>query len=153
LPNRRLRTRKNEAANNLSKSATGKKRRNDRGALPAHLARVHVTIEPESTTCPCCNGQMHLIGDETSERPHSRIQHEVIVTHRPKYACRDCEGAVVQAPAPERLIKNGIPTEGMVASVAGDKFARRKPLYRQAQILALRGLPLDARRLGRHRRG
>ena len=28
--------------------------------------------------------------------------------HRPKYGCRACEGAVVQAPAPERLIKSGI---------------------------------------------
>jgi transposase len=134
---------KNEAANNPAKSATAKKRRNNRGALPAHLPRVHVTIEPESTTCPCCSGQMHLIGDETSERLHSRIQHEVIVTHRPKYGCRDCEGAVVQAPAPERLIKNGIPTEGMVASVVVDKFAWHKPLYRQAQTMALQGLPID----------
>ena len=30
-------------------------------------------------------------------------------------ACRACEGAVVQAPAPERLIRNGIPTEALVA--------------------------------------
>jgi len=39
------------------------------------------------------------------------------VTHRPKYACRACEEAVVQAPAPERLIKGGLPTEAMVAYV------------------------------------
>ena len=38
-------------------------------------------------------------------------QYRVIVTHRPKYACRSCEGAIVQAPAPERLIKNGMPTD------------------------------------------
>ena len=36
-------------------------------------------------------------------------QFRVIVTHRPKYACRACEEAVVQAPAPERLIKGGLP--------------------------------------------
>ena len=30
-------------------------------------------------------------------------QFRVLVTHRPKYACRACEEAVVQAPAPERL--------------------------------------------------
>jgi transposase len=136
---------KHDAANNQAKSQAGtqKKRRNNRGALPDHLPRVHVTIEPESTTCPCCKGQMHLICEETSERLHSKIEHEVIVTHRPKYGCRDCEGAVVQAPAPERLIKNGIPTEGMVASVIVDKFAWHKPLYRQAQTMALQGLPID----------
>lgn len=40
----------------------GKKRRINRGALPEHLPRVHVTIEPESTVCPCCHGAMHVIG-------------------------------------------------------------------------------------------
>jgi transposase len=112
---------KNDAANNPAKARTGtqKKRRPNRGALPAHLPRVHITIEPESTICPCCQGQMHIISDETSERLHSRAaQHEVIVTHRPKYGCRGCESAVVQAPAPEHLIKNGIPTDGMVAGAA-----------------------------------
>lgn len=139
---------KNDAANNPAGSATGtrkKKRRNNRGALPAHLPRPRHD-RTRDHDLPCCNGQMHLIGDETSERLHVRIQHEVIVTHRPKYGCRDCEGAVVQAPAPERLIKNGIPTEGMVASVIVDKFAWHKPLYRQAQTTELQGLPIDARR-------
>src|SRR6266849_7447239 len=32
-----------------------KKRRINRGALPAHLPHVHITIEPESTACPCCH--------------------------------------------------------------------------------------------------
>ena len=67
----------------------------------------------------------------------------MIVTHRPKYGCRVCEGAIVQAPAPERLIKSGIPTEGLVASVVVDKFAWHNPLYRQAQIMKLQGLPVD----------
>lgn len=136
---------KNDAANNPAKpQTTQKKRRPNRGALPAHLPRVHVTIEPESTICPCCQGHMHIISDETSERLHSRAaQHEVIVTHRPKYGCRGCESAVVQALAPEHLIKNGIPTEGMVASVIVDKHAWHKPLYRQAQTMALQGLPID----------
>src|SRR6516162_3513484 len=121
-----------------------KKRRINRGALPAHLPHVHVTLEPESTVCPCCHGAMHVIGEESSQRLDKiAAQYQVIVTHRPKYGCRDCEGAVVQAPAPERLIKNGIPTEGMVASVVVDKFAWHKPLYRQAQTMALQGLTID----------
>jgi transposase len=121
-----------------------KKRRPNRGSLPAHLPRIHVTIEPESTVCPCCQGKMHVISDETSERLDSiPAQHQVIVTHRPKYGCRGCENAVVQAPAPERLIKNGIPTEGMVASVIVDKHAWHKPLYRQAKNMALQGFPVD----------
>jgi transposase len=45
-----------------------KKRRTNRGALPAHLPHVHVTLEPESTVCPCCHGAMHVIGEENSQR-------------------------------------------------------------------------------------
>src|SRR5271155_1625967 len=121
-----------------------KKRRSNRGALPEHLPHVHITIEPESTACPCCHGAMHVIGEESSQRLDKiPAQYQVIVTHRPKYGCRACEGAVVQAPAPERLIKNGIPTERLVASVVVDKFAWHNPLYRQAQIMKLQGLPVD----------
>ena len=120
------------------------KRRINRGALPAHLPRVHVTIEPESTVCPCCQGQMHVIGEDSSQRlDRIPAQYQVIVTHRPKYGCRACESAVVQASAPERLIKNGIPTERLVASVVVDKYAWHNPLYRQAQIMRLQGLPVD----------
>jgi len=120
-----------------------KKRRINRGALPAHLPRVHVTITPEDTNCPCCRAPMHVIGEDAAERLDViPAQYRVIVTHRPKYACRACEEAVVQAPAPERLIKGGLPTEAMVASVLVGKYAWHLPLYRQAQMLAAQGLDI-----------
>lgn len=119
------------------------KRRANRGALPAHLPRLHVTIEPEDKSCPCCRSPMHVIGEETSERLDViPAQFRAIVTHRPKYACRACEQAVVQAPAPERLIKGGLPTEAMVASVLVAKYAWHLPLYRQSQMLAAQGLDI-----------
>ena len=40
-------------------AARAAKRRANRGALPAHLSRVHVTIEPDDTHCPCCLAPMH----------------------------------------------------------------------------------------------
>ena len=64
-------------------------------------------------------------------------------THRPKYACRACEEAPVQAPAPERLIKGGLPTEAMVAYVLAAKYAWHLPLYRQAQILLSQGVAIE----------
>ncbi|MFZ0116995.1 MAG: IS66 family transposase zinc-finger binding domain-containing protein [Xanthobacteraceae bacterium] len=124
--------------------APKKKRKTNRGSLPAHLPRVHITLAPDSTACPCCHGVMHVIGEETAERLDKiPAQYQVIVTHRPKYGCRSCEGAIVQAPAQERLIKSGIPTENLVADVVVDKYAWHKPLYRQAQIMRLEGLPVD----------
>ena len=44
------------------------KRRASRGALPAHLPRIDVTLAPEDTACPCCQASMTVIGEDTSER-------------------------------------------------------------------------------------
>jgi hypothetical protein len=49
---------------------------------------------------------------------------------------------VVQAPAPERLIKGGLPTEAMVAYVLVSKYAWHLPLYRQAQMLLAQGIDI-----------
>src|SRR5436189_784689 len=119
----------NEAADDkkdpVAARARSEKRRANRGALPIHLPHVDVTIEPEDTNCPCCRAPMHVIGEETSQRLDViPAQFRVVVTHRPKYACRACEQAVVQAPAPERLIKGGLPTEAMVAYVLVATSAR-----------------------------
>jgi len=109
--------------------AQRKKRCANRGSLPAHLPRIHVTLAPEIAACPCCHGAMHVIGEDTAERLDViPAQYRVIVTHRPQYACRTCEQGVVQAPAPERLIKGGLPTEAMVASVLVAKYAWHLPL-------------------------
>jgi transposase len=127
----------------VAAKARSEKRRTNRGALPAHLPRVDMTIEPEDTNCPCCRMPMHVIGEETSQRLDViPAQFRVIVTHRPKYACRACEQAVVQAPAPERLIKGGLPTEAMVAFVLVAKYAWHLPLYRQTQMLLAQGLDI-----------
>ena len=60
------------------------KRRASRGALPAHLPRVEVTLAPEDTACPCCRATMTVIGEDTSERLDViPAQFRVIVTRRP----------------------------------------------------------------------
>jgi transposase len=67
----------------------------------------------------------------------------VLVTRRPRYGCRSCEGAIVQAPAPARIVEGGIPTEALIAQVLVAKYADHLPLYRQAQIYARQGIQLD----------
>jgi len=120
------------------------KRRASRGALPAHLPRIEITLTPDDTTCPCCRTAMTLIGEDSSERLDViPVQYRVIVTRRPKFACRACEGIVVQEPAPARLIEGGIPTDALVAHVAVARFADHQPLYRQAQMMSRQGVLLD----------
>jgi transposase len=115
-----------------------------RGSLPAHLPREHVRIAPDDTNCPCCRAPMHEIGEDTSERLDViPAQFRVIVTHRPKFACRNCDGKVVQEAAPARLIASGIPTEAMVAHVLVSKYAWHLPLYRQAQMLETQGIDIS----------
>lgn len=115
-----------------------------RGALPAHLPRVEIVVDIETKSCPCCGGALHVIGEDRSERLDViPAQHRVLVTRRPKYGCRACEGAVVQAPAPGRLIESGLPTEAMIAHVLVSKYADHLPLYRQWQILARQGIEID----------
>jgi transposase len=119
-------------------------RRANRGHLPPHLPREEVIIEPEAKTCPCCGGALHAIGEDVSERLDkipARLR--VIVTRRPKYACRSCTDGVVQAPAPSRLIPGGLPTEALVADVLEAKYANHLPLYRQAQMFAREGVELN----------
>lgn len=100
-------------------------------------------IEPESLTC-VCGGCLHCIGEDVSERLDIvPAQFQVIVTRRPKYACRSCTDGVVQAPAPARLIPGGLPTEATIAHVMVSKYADHLPLYRQAQIYSRQGIDLD----------
>ena len=98
----------------------------------APLPRIEVTLLPDDTACPCCRVAMTMIGEDKSERLDViPVQFRVIVTKRPKFACRTCPGTVVQAPAPARLIEGGIPTEALVAQVAVARFADHQPLYRK----------------------
>src|SRR6202021_640858 len=124
--------------------ARARKRRGNRGALPAHLPRIEVVVDIDDKICPCCRGELHRIGEDKSERlDMGPAQFRVLVTRRPKYPCRSCEDGVLQAQAPARLIEGGLPTEATVAQVLVSKYADHLPLYRQAQIYARQGIGLD----------
>ena len=122
------------AAAGAASASPGRKRRAPRrnlGHLPKHLERIEHVIEPDSTQCPCGCGEMIRIGVDRTERLDIvPAQLRVIVTVRPKYACRSCEQGVLQAAAPARLIIGGLPTEGSLAQVLISKYADHLPLYR-----------------------
>src|SRR5690242_1845281 len=132
------------AAARRSTPRTPRVRRRNLGALPAHLPRVEVLVDVEDKNCPCCGGALHVIGEDTSEMLDIvPAQLRVRVIRRPRYGCRACEGAVVQAPVPERPIAGGMATEALLAHVLVAKYGDFLPLYRQAQIFARQGIALD----------
>jgi hypothetical protein len=56
-------------------------RRASRGALPAHLPRIEITLTPDGTDCPFCRAPMTEIGEDKSERLDViPVQYRVIVT-------------------------------------------------------------------------
>lgn len=114
------------------------------GHLPDHLPRIEKVIEPAHKVCPCGCTDMVKIGEDRAERLDivpARFQ--VIVTVRPRYACRRCDAGVIQADTPNWLIEGGMPTEGTLAHVAVSKYADHLPLYRQCQIYGRGGVNLD----------
>ena len=131
------------AAKAGDKTATKPAPKRTIGNLPAALPRIEEVIEPACLICPCGCGVMHKIGEDRSERLDIvPAQLRVIVTVRPKYACRTCTDGVTQAPTPSHLIMGGLPTEASIAHVLVSKYADHLPLYRQSQILARAGLYL-----------
>ena len=136
-----------EDAGSSDADRQGKQRakpKRNRGHLPKHLPRIERIIEPEEKTCPCCAGELHVIGEDKSEQLDiipAKLQ--VIVTRRPRYGCRACEGAVVQALAPDRPITGGMATPGFLAHVLISKYADHCPLHRQSEILKRGGIELD----------
>ena len=140
-----------EKTDSALKAERAKKRRASRNECFDHLPHEEIVIEPESKVCPCCGGDLHVIGEDVSKRLDKvPAKVRVIVMRRPKYACRTCEktgadevAGIIQAPAPARLIEGGVPTEAFVADVVVSKHADHLPLYRQSQILARQGVRIE----------
>lgn len=126
------------------RSRSDQPRKTNRGSLPAHLERIEQIVDIKDKACPCCSGPLHQIGEDVAERLDVvPTTFRVLVTRRPRYGCRSCEGAIIQAPAPARIVEGSIPTEALIAQVLVSKYADHVPLYRQAQIYARQDIKLD----------
>ena len=120
------------------------KQKPKRKPLPEHLRRQDVVYPaPGGDYCGCCGGKMKRLGEDVSETLEYVPGRFVVVRHvRPKNACNSCD-AIVQAPAPNRVIPRGIPGPKLLAHVAISKFADHLPLYRQSEIYEREGMPLS----------
>lgn len=112
-----------EAADPAKREARARKRRANRGSLPANLPRIERVIDIEDKACPCCRGELHMMGSDISERLDVvPAQFRVIVTRRPKYACRACYAPDRKAEQPMRHL------HGFVGVLQVDGYAGYKVL-------------------------
>ncbi len=112
-----------------------KSRERNIGQRPASLPRFTVTLDLEDKTCPCCQGELHRIGETTTEMLDivpSPLTVKVIL--RPRYTCKACDTPIVQAPAPERPIDGGMATEALIAHVLISKFCDYLPLLERGPL-------------------
>src|SRR6516225_11377885 len=114
-----------------------------RRPLPAHLPREVRTYTPQQKDCPDCGREMKQLGEDVSEMLEYVPEHFKVIRHvRSKRVCLRCD-RIVQAMAPSRPIERGIAGPGLLAHVLVSKYCDHLPLYRQSEIYARAGVPLE----------
>ncbi|MGL5292006.1 MAG: IS66 family transposase [Vibrionaceae bacterium] len=138
-----------EQAKEELKQLTRPRQAPKRKPLPQHLPRQEVIHDIEDKKCPCCQGPLHKIGEDKSEKlEFIPAKIKVIVHVRPKYACRACENTqtstpIKQAPMPPTPIKKGIATASLLSQIITSKFQFALPLYRLEALFAQHDIELS----------
>jgi transposase len=129
-------------------STAGKKR--GRRPLPEDLPRerVEYDLPDDQKACPCCDSQMHRMGEAVTEQLHIEVKAKVLQNVRFKYACRHCDRTgittpVVIAPMPTQPLPGSIATASTLAFALVHKYVDGTPLYRVAQTFERAGVPIS----------
>jgi transposase len=113
-----------------------------RRPLAPHLKRQRIEhdLTPEEKHCPDCRQDLHLIGEETSERyEYIPAQFLVIEDVCKKYACA-C--TVRTATKPAQPIAKSSAGASLLAQVIVGKIADHLPLHRQGKMFSRSGVDL-----------
>ncbi len=109
-----------------------------RRPLPEHLPRERI-VYPSPSTCPCCGGVMHKLGEDVTETLELIPRQWKVIQHvREKFSCRSCE-AITQPPAPSHPIARGRAGPGLLAMILFAKYGLHLPLNRQSTTYAREG--------------
>lgn len=130
--------------------AAHKRRKTGRKPIPADLPCVEqvLDIPEESKWCACGHAKCRIGEERTSQLDFTPAQLRNLVTVRPKYACRACEGVngtgptVSIAPLPPQLLPRSIATPNLVAQIVLQKFCDALPLYRQESMFERLGVTI-----------
>ena len=117
--------------------------------LNPNLPRKRVVREPSCACCPGCGGDLRAMGEDSDEMLDLVAQAwQVIETVRPKYSCRTCD-KIIQAPVPAKAIARGKLSYAALAHIMMAKWGYHLPFYRQAQMMAAKGVDIERSTLAR----
>ena len=115
-------------------------------AAPAGSRPIEHDLTAEEKHCSECQQDMHLLGEETSERyEYIPAQFLVIEDICKKYAC---ECTVRTATKPPQPIAKSSAGASVLAQVIVSKIADHLPLHRQAKIYARVGVDIPDQTMG-----
>jgi hypothetical protein len=103
-----------------------RRRRSGRRALPAHLPRETV-MHPHPAVkngckCPDCGGRLRYLDKDKAEMLEFVPGYFKVICHvREKHSCVRCS-RIVQAGAPSRPIRRGLPGPALLAHVVSSKY-------------------------------
>ncbi len=112
------------------------------------IDQIHA-LPAEQRDCPQCGGQLVEMGQKFEESEEISVVERrfVVVRHRrTKYRCA-CNGSVVTAPGPRKLMAGGRYSPELAVEVAASKYLDHLPLERQVRIMDREGLVIDSQTL------
>lgn len=134
-----------------SETITYERSKPKRKPLPEDLPRETIVhdLDEADKTCDCCGGDLHCIGEDTSEKLEFIPAQVKVIEHvRPKYSCRQCEKENTQvtikvAPVPASPIPKSIATPSLLAQVITAKYQYALPLFRQESLFKQYGIDIN----------
>jgi transposase len=98
-------------------------------------------IEDPAPSCPCCNKEMTASGmtEDSEQLTVIPKKYEILRQMRMKYRC-SCQGAVLTAPSPPRIIPGSTYSDEMIVDVALSKYCDLIPIERYVAMAARGGV-------------
>jgi len=130
---------KKETISYEREKSSGKNNHKGRIALPEHLPRVDVILDPKEDV-----SGMIKIGEEVTERLDCQPGNLFVTRFiRPKYAKANNEGIVI-ADLPSAPIEKGKVGASVLALIIIQKFVDHLPLYRQIEMFKRMGMDIPS---------
>jgi transposase len=110
---------------------------------------VPYTLPLEEQVCPCCQGDLHKMGEDVRRELKIVPAQVFVVKHvRDVYSCRYCQANEIETPVktasmPTPAFPNSLASPSAVAYIMNGKYLEGLPLYRQEQIFSRLGIELS----------